>query len=112
MKNIGSVTSDVSVLLFAVSPSAGQNGTPLRSLIAFKRVHLLKVRLKIATLLSLLLIQSIFFHHQPGDSQMVHFPLTAASLSVHDENGNRVTSKRKEEEQEARGRNKRRSKKA
>jgi len=66
--NTGSVTSDVSVLLFAVPPNAGQNGAPLRSLIAFKRLHAI----------------------QPGQSAIAHFPLTAAALSLHDHDGQRV----------------------
>jgi len=68
VKNTGMVTSDVSVLLFVAGPNAGQNGNPIKSLVAFKRVHSL----------------------QPGNSQIVHFPISAHELSYASEEGPRL----------------------
>jgi hypothetical protein len=66
VKNVGLVTSDVSVLLFSVGPNPGKGGNPIKSLAGFDRVYMLG----------------------PGKSVTLQFPVTAHDLSYVDHNGN------------------------
>lgn len=65
LSNIGTLSADHSVLLFAVPPNAGQDGTPLRSLVAFERVRALA----------------------PGSHTTVTIKLTAWSVALADSEG-------------------------
>jgi hypothetical protein len=65
--NTGGVDSDFVGLLFAVPPGAGSNGTPLRSLVGFRRVFV-----------------------AAGATVTIPFDVTSAALSVVDVHGVRV----------------------
>jgi hypothetical protein len=62
--NTGAVASDYVILVFAVPPTPGEGGAPLKSLIAFDRIHL-----------------------GPGATQSVSFPIVAHSLAFGDSRG-------------------------
>jgi len=66
--NTGSVSSDVSVLLFLIGPNAGQDGNPISSLVSFGRVRSLA----------------------PGASELVHFPISADVFSYSSQVGQRT----------------------
>ena len=67
--NTGTVTSDYAILVFAVPPSPGQGGAPLKSLVAFDRINL-----------------------TPGATQTVSFPLSAHALVYGGDSGALVSA--------------------
>ena len=65
VSNTGTKTADHSVLVFASPPNAGTNGTQLRGLVGFERIHGLAA----------------------GASQTVEIPVTSWSLALADADG-------------------------